>query len=49
MNLLYALFFNLPNFTRIGIAGKAINRIPDMTMEQMPEDMIERYNGRKKP
>ena len=35
MNFLYALYFALPNFARLGLPGKAINRILGMTLKRM--------------
>jgi hypothetical protein len=35
MNILYTIYFTLPNFARIGIAGKAINRILGMALKRL--------------
>lgn len=35
MNTLYRLYFLLPNFARVGIAGKAVNRILGMALKRM--------------
>lgn len=35
MNTLYRLYFLLPNFARVGIAGKAVNRILGMALKRI--------------
>jgi hypothetical protein len=35
MNFLYTLYFALPNFAPLGLAGKAINAILGMTLKQI--------------
>lgn len=37
MNFLYTLYFALPNFARLGLPGKAINRILGMTLKRILE------------
>lgn len=35
MNSLYAIYFALPNFARLGLAGKAINRLLGMSLKRV--------------
>lgn len=43
MNFLYTLYFALPNFARLGLAGKAINRILGMTLKRILDLFMPRY------
>lgn len=43
MNFLYRLYFALPNFARIGIIGKIINRILGMILKRIFDAFIPRY------
>lgn len=43
MNFLYRLYFALPNFARIGIIGKIINRILGMTLKRILDAYIPGY------
>lgn len=43
MNFLYRLYFALPNFARIGIVGKAINRILGMILKRIFDAFVPAY------
>ena len=43
MNFLYALYFALPNFATLGLAGKAINRIMGIALKRMLDLFMPRY------
>lgn len=43
MNFLYRIYFALPNFARIGIVGKAINRILGMILKRIFDTFVPAY------
>lgn len=43
MNTFYKLYFALPNFARIGLAGKAINRILGMILKRIFDAFVPAY------
>ncbi len=50
MNFLYTLYFALPNFARIGLPGKAINKLMAMSLKRLFDLFMPRYfkrTGRK--
>lgn len=49
MNFLYHIYFALPNFARIGIAGKAINRVLGMILKRIFDAFIPAYLLRTAP
>ena len=46
MNFLYTIYFALPNFAPLGLAGKAINRILGMTLKRMLDLFMPGYLNR---
>lgn len=43
MNFLYHIYFALPNFARLGIAGKAINRVLGMILKRIFDALVPAY------
>jgi len=46
MNLLYKLYFRLPNFDRLGLAGRAANRLLQVILKWMLERIMPAYYKR---
>lgn len=46
MNFLYSIYFALPNFARIGLPGKAINRIMLFVLKRVFDLLVPYYFGR---